>query len=242
MTSDQIHTAALDRWLLAQAVGWTVLILTIGSWIEVAGLQTRQFHVWGAIMLVSHVTLHRALGAGGTVADRVTIARGVLLLACSGLAWSSRGVTWLLWCGLGVALLADLADGWCARRFGATQAGAVLDMETDQSTTLCLAFLLHAVVGVGPWVYLLPGFRYCYILLLRVLRVPAFDPKPQDGDNRRARLICGLMMALLFVAVTPGLDLLVATVCAGVSVALLAYSYGSDVLFVWRRRHLERVK
>lgn len=240
MNLPQIHSTALDRWLLAQALFWTVVIPTVAWWIEASGVHTMQFVVWGSSMLFGHLILVRVLAAGGTVADWVTILRGALLLSCCGLAWTSEGLTWILWVGLGIALLGDLLDGWCARRFGGSDAGAMLDMETDQASTLCLAFLLHAA-GVGPWVYLLPGFRYGYILLMRLLRVSAADPKPCDGDNRRARLICAVMMLLLFVAVTPGVNTVVANSCAGIPVVLLAFSYGSDIRFLLRRRRVERV-
>ena len=236
MTSDQDHTSAIRRWLLVQAIAWIVLIPTVAAWVGSAGLRFGQFALWGIVALVSHVALLRVLGAGGTLADRVTLSRGALMLVCSGAAWGAGEIGWLIWSGLGVALLGDLADGWCARRYGATAAGAILDMETDQSATLCLAFLLHGVVGIGAWVYLLPGLRYGYILLLRSVGEHADDPKPCDGDNRRAKVICAVMMILLILAVSPVISPFGATLCAGISAGLLTCSYGSDVWFILRHR------
>ena len=113
----------------------------------------------------------------------------------------------------------------------------MLDMETDQTTTLSLAFLLH-MNGVGPWVYPLPGFPYVYTLLLRGLGIRAADPKPCDGDNRRAKVICALMMILLLAGCAPFVTPVVANILAAVSVLLLTYSYSSDVRFLLMRRRL----
>lgn len=236
MTSAQVHTVALDRWLIVQAVAWIVVISAVLLWVEDAGLVTDQFALWGITALTSYVALVWVLGAGRSVADVVTLTRAALLLGCSGFAWVQGEIGWLVWTGLGIALLGDLVDGWCARRYGPTAAGAMLDMETDQLATLCLAFLLHGVVGVGAWVCLLPGFRYLYVLLLRGAGVSARDPKPCDGDNRRAKTICAAMMILLFLGLTPSISLSVSSLCAAISVAMLAYSYGSDVRFIFQRR------
>ena len=232
-----INQTALDRWLLTQALVWAVLIPAVAVWVEIEGPARPQFFVFGGVMLVSHIVLVRVLGAGRTVADGVTLVRGLALWICTFLAWSSGVISWGLWVGLCLAVLADLLDGWCARRFGASDAGAMLDMETDQATTLSLAFLLH-MNGVGPWVYVLPGFRYAYLLLMRGLQIRAADPKPCDGDNRRAKVICALMMILLLAACAPFATPLLANIMAAVCVLLLAYSYSSDVRFLVVQRRV----
>ncbi len=237
-----IDEHALERWLLRQAVAWALIIPVLAWWMHAQGLEMTQFVALGGAACVGHVCLVRALGAGGTMADRVTLGRGVLLLACTGIAWHHEAVAWLPWIGIGLALLGDLLDGFCARRFGATEAGATLDMETDQSTTLLLAFLLLGCQGVGAWVLLLPGLRYAYILMLTRLGISNRDPKPCDGDNRRAKLICALMMVLLFTGLCPFANQAAAELCAGVSLLLLVFSYGSDVRFLLRRRRAERVR
>lgn len=235
-----LHTKALNRWLLVQACTWCPVLLGLGWWLSIAGRSMAQYWVWAGLVLVSHLTLLRVLGAGSKLADKVTLARGALFLACAGLAWGADGITPLLWSGICLAVAADLLDGWCARRFGGSEAGAMLDMETDQATTLGLALLLLAGAGVGAWVLLLPAFRYGYVLLMRSFGITPDDPKPCDGDNRRARLICALMMILLLAGLCPWVPHPWPAVAAAISIGLLTWSYSGDVRFLLRRRRVLR--
>ena len=129
-----------------------------------------------------------------TLADGVTLARFVGLLAICAAAVTTGRITWLIWIGMFAVVCSDLLDGWCARRFGVSEEGAILDMETDQFTTLGFALVAATFAGVGVWILLLPAFKYANILFLVFVRLPAHDPKPRDGDNRRGRIICALVL------------------------------------------------
>lgn len=188
-----------------------------------------------ALALLSYLALWRVLRAGRFVADWVTLARFLVAAGCAvGAAWTG-GVSWVLWTGLLVAVCGDLVDGYCARRYGGSDAGAALDMEADQFATLLLAVLGVRFAGLGGWLLLLPGLRSGYVLWMHGRGGPAHDPKPLDGDNRRARLICAVMLALQLAILLPCLPLVVRRAAAGVAVALLAYSFGSDVWQLRRR-------
>jgi phosphatidylglycerophosphate synthase len=228
--------AALNRWLVAQAALWSLLLLAAAG-MNVAGeLPAWSLGTVAALMLVSFATLWRILGSGGRPADLVTLARFLGLVTALGLVAAGRPVDVWLWLLLVAVVAADLLDGWFARRFGGSEGGAVLDMETDQFATLGLAVLAACCAGSGTWTLLLPGFRYAYVAGLGLAGLPAHDPKPREGDNRRGRLICATVLVLLLAGLCPIVPSILAQVCTALAVLLLAYSFSSDFAFLWRRR------
>ena len=224
-----------QRWLLTQVLLWAALLVYVPLSVGAVGRTATQAAVWLGAMAASFAALFLAIGAGRRVADYVTTARFVGLLAVCWIAWTGDGLGWWLFAAAVGVVSADLLDGLCARRFGGSPAGALLDMETDQFTTLALALLIHGTVGVGPWVLVLPGFRYAYVAYMQLSGGPAHDPKPCDGDNSRARLICAAVMVLMLVALLPAASFLVSSLACGVAIVLLAYSYGSDLVFLSRQ-------
>ncbi|MCB9889255.1 MAG: CDP-alcohol phosphatidyltransferase family protein [Planctomycetes bacterium] len=228
-----MFVVALGRWMLIQAVLWGAAL----AWLATTNSRSE----WQLVLVLgatasSYAALWRLLGAGRVLADYVTLGRFLLLLSAFGCAHAGPTMGWWPWLGCVAAVAADLLDGYCARRFGGSEAGAVLDMETDQFATLLLAWLLHQVVGVGAWVLLLPAYRYGFVLLSRLLQLPAHDPKPRDGDNSQARLICAAMMVLLLLGLMPGMPTILSHGAAGLALCGLTWSYGSDLWFLLRRR------
>lgn len=176
--------------------------------------------------MISFAALWRTLAAGGP-ADRVTGARVVTTSAAVVVVAVAEIVTWPVFLVLVLAALADLLDGWVARRRGATAAGALLDMEADQLGVLLMSVLVAACDRAGPWVLLLPAYRYAYVGALTVLGLQAHDPRPR-GDNRRGKLICALTVAALLVALAPVSPEIVRQVAVLVAVLALGWSFGSD--------------
>lgn len=221
--------------MVVQAISWAG-VLVAAPWLF--SRTGAPWLPWGGGVAISYLWLWRALRVSGHPADWVTAARGMGLVAAVVTAGETGQVSWVLW-GICVACVAaDLLDGWLARRFGGSPAGAVLDMETDQFATLSLALLAMACFGVGSWVLLLPGYRYGFVLLSAGLGWPSHDPKPCDGDNRRARLICASMMVLSLVGVMPGISWAARAAAMGTAASLVAYSYARDVVFLIRERRL----
>lgn len=214
--------------MLVQSIAWLPLL-------ALAALVPGFPFVVGAGMVLSYAALWRLVGGGRRGADWITLGR---LLAVAGLlatAGANGGVTLAVWLGLVAAAAADLLDGWWARRFGGSPAGAVLDMEADQFTTLGLAVLAWLFTGVGPWVLLLPAFRWIYVPCMMGRGIPVHDPKPLDGDNRRARSISAVVLILALAIVFPDSPAPARSVCLGCAVLLLAYSYASDTIQLIRR-------
>ena len=239
---DVTSLAALNRWLLVQAVFWTALLPALVWRVGLVGFEPWMAATVGGALALSYPWLWHVLRVQGRPADFVTAARFLaLLLLCiplARLAAPAAGGTpvlgsWTWLALLGVAL-ADLVDGALARRFGGSEAGAILDMETDQFTLLVLALAAQAV-GAGPWPVLVPEFRYLFVLAMRAARIPCHDPKPMDGDNRRGKLVCALVPGLLLAATFPPMPATGRVLCGIAATVALAGSYAGDVRFLVRR-------
>ena len=88
----------------------------------------------------------------------------------------------------------DLADGYIARRFGASAAGAKLDEETDAWFTLVLAFLLYRSGGYGQWVLSFGAIRYVFVLLFALTGKREHYP---PGFSNFSRRVCAVSVSTL---------------------------------------------
>ena len=235
----------LQRWTLVQAVLWLpILLLTpwqFGSGL-LTGVASRELSPEGislrwvplALMLISYVGLWFTLRAGRTLADWVTLARFIGLMGFMSLINIEGQVTWIAWSLALAVILGDLLDGFVARRFGSSPGGAVLDMETDQFSTLALAMVAAILMDAGYWTLALPAFKYVFVLAMTLMSIKSTDPKPCDGDNQRGRLICAIVLGLLLASIFPAFGAAIRGTASALAVLLLAYSFSSDAAFLWR--------
>lgn len=219
----------VQRWMRLQAAFW------IGFGVACLRYEGA-FVATPILILLSYAWLWRLLGSGARVADYVTGSRLLLVAGALALVLQDGAVSPLAWWLLVVASLADLADGWAARRWGGSRGGAVLDMETDQFAFVVFAFAAYAFDGVASFVLLLAASRYLYVLLMSLRGVPVHDPKPLDGDNRRAKIICAVVVTLQLAVLSPFVPTVYDHWLALTAVALLAFSYSSDVVQLLVRR------
>ncbi|HEY3529609.1 MAG TPA: CDP-alcohol phosphatidyltransferase family protein [Nocardioides sp.] len=167
-------------------------------------------------------------------ANGVTLARATLTAAIAALvaqSWSDpvpRGLVVVL---AAVALATDLVDGRLARRRGeVSRFGAALDMETDAFLILVLS--VYAVPLVGPWVLLIGLARY--LLLLAGAAWPWLTgPTP---PRRWAKVVAAIQGVVLTIVAADVLAPPSAMAVALISLALLAESFGHQVLVLWRAR------
>lgn len=217
------------------------------SWIPLGALALRYEGVLLAVaplVLVSYLVLWLTLRAGRRVADWVTAARLVMVVAVFLAILTAGRIEAWAWICFCVAALADLIDGWVARRFGGSAAGAVLDMEADQAALVVFALAALHFDAVTGFVLLLPAFRYAYVVSMKLRGVAVHDPKPLDGDNRRAKIICATVVVLLLAMLCPYIDVWLGRALAArldswlvsLAIALLAFSYSSDVVQLFARR------
>jgi phosphatidylglycerophosphate synthase len=228
----------LRGWSLAQVLVW-IPGLVLGGWL---GKEPRSgpWVVAGLVLigLISYAVLCFLVGAGRRPADWVTFGRLAGLSALTLVVAMHGSFTMPLFLAAVAMVLLDLVDGWVARRTGSSPAGAVIDMEADQLTTVFLALLATATAGIGAWILVVPGFKVLWEGTRLLLGLPAVDPRPRrGGDNRVARRICALVMTLLLICNSPGTPATIRTICAAAAVASLGYSFGRDALHLFRQRH-----
>jgi len=223
--------AALQTWLRVQASVWLPVLAVLG----VCGA-AGPYPSWPQALLAGIAVSFASLAwilRGWSVADLVTMARVALLLVVIGAGAGQIG--FLVWAAAVAVVLLDLVDGALARRFGASPGGAVFDMEADQLTTLGLAALVLSIGGKAH-VLLLPAMRPAFVLAAWWLRIPAHEPKPVNGDNRRGRRVCAAVMIALLIALCPATGPVVRDVVTAIAVLLLAWSFLGDARFLLAQR------
>ncbi len=81
----------------------------------------------------------------------------------------------------------------------------------------------------------MPGIRYLFVIIMWALRLPAGDSKPVDGDNRRGRVCCAIVVIALLASLLPGMPRGAADALTATALLVLVYSFGSDVRFLLSR-------
>ncbi|NKX44021.1 CDP-alcohol phosphatidyltransferase family protein [Roseicyclus persicicus] len=188
-------------------------------------------HLAGAALAVAGMRRgypHPDLGA----ANLVTLARLALTAALlAPLVAPASG-----WAVLAVALVAltlDGADGWLARRQGRVSAfGARFDMEVDAALGLILALNAWAAGTVGAAVLLLGLPRYVFVAAGAVW--PWLLAPLPDRFGRKAA--CVVQIAALIALQAPVVQGPVAVAILAGGAAVLGWSFGRDVLWLWRTR------
>lgn len=170
-------------------------------------------------------------------ATHVTVGRGVLLAwvgGCLALGWADHP-SWLLWfpaLAYGAAAALDAVDGAVARRTDrVTRLGARLDMSFD-AFGLLVAPLVGVVAGQLPWWYLSVGLaRYAFVAGTRVREwrsLPVYDLPPRTSR----RVLAGLQMAFVAVALTPVVSPTAGWVGAALFGGALLAGFARDWLYV----------
>ncbi|GAB1326444.1 CDP-alcohol phosphatidyltransferase family protein [Streptomyces sennicomposti] len=201
--------------------GWvTGLVFAVGTW-----------------AVLSRAVFRSRLASFGP-ANRVTLGRATLVGGVTALVAdsfeSSPPVSLLV--GLtAVALLLDGVDGKVARRTGtSTPLGARFDMEVDAFLILVLS--VYVSMDLGPWVLLIGGMRYAFVVAARVM--PWLTaPLPPSTARKTVAALQGVLLLLA------GAHLLPYPADLGVvllALALLVWSFGRDVLWLRRRAALRR--
>lgn len=171
---------------------------------------------------------HRALGLGNlTTVFRMTMV-AALLAPLAGVA-----IPWAVVVVAVFALVLDGLDGFLARRAGLVSSfGATLDMEIDSILALILALNVWAAGIAGPWIILLGLPRYLFIVAAKLM--PWLDKALPPSLSRR--VICVVQVASLiglYAQILP--DVFVIPV-AMIVAALLIWSFGRDIIWLWRSR------
>ena len=206
----------------------------------------------GAEFLVGAVGTYIAAGAlivrraealtksGFGAANAATLAR--LTIAClltgyvavlfTGFAPSAAQSTSVF--GIAVAaLLLDALDGWLARKTATVSAfGARFDMEVDALLILILSIAAWATGKAGVWVLMSGAARYLYVAAASV--VPTLREPMVPSQRRRA--IAAIQATILVALTSPLIAPPVSSALAAGALALLLYSFASDMIWQFGAR------
>lgn len=192
--------------------------------------------VFGSFVVHRTATAHHSEWPFG-VANLVTLARGVLVAWVAGflfVAWAERGDTlaWLPALLYGAAAALDAVDGALARLLDQeTTLGARLDMAYD-AFGLFVAPLVAAAAGQVPWWYLSVGVaRYVFVAGIRVREYRGLAVADLPPRTSR-RVLAGLQMAFVAVALTPLVSPAVGRVGAALFGGALLAGFARDWLYV----------
>ena len=171
-------------------------------------------------------------------ADLVTLTRATLACAVAALvaeSYAGADAVAILVPITVVALSLDFVDGRVARRTGtATAYGARLDAESDAFLILVLSVLVAG--SHGAWVLAIGGVRYAYAVAAALLPWMRRRLPPRYWRKVVAAYV-GVALTLVASGLAP------AALAYGVlvvAIGLLAESFGRDVVWLWRRRRLNR--
>jgi phosphatidylglycerophosphate synthase len=169
-------------------------------------------------------------------ANRVTLVRGVLVIALASLApflgSSSAGNSLWLYVSLClIALILDGVDGKVARATGReTDFGARFDMELDALFILGLCLAVFALERAGIWVLALGLMRYGFLAAGIVW--PFINGTLPNSFRRKT--VCVWQLVTLMVALLPVTPDALAFWSLVLALALLCYSFATDIRWLYQ--------
>lgn len=163
----------------------------------------------------------------------VTLARLALALALLAPLAGGAAAGWMVAAVAGVALTLDGVDGFLARRSGlVSDFGGRFDMEVDAALALVLALHALAAGPLGPEVLVLGVMRYAFVAggaIWPWIRAPL-------PPSLARKTVCVLQLAALIALQLPPLPPEAATLLARLAALALSWSFGRDLLWLWRHR------
>jgi len=186
-----------------------------------------------ALLGLLSAAMHRAGRSVLGPADLVTLARALLVggvgaIVADGLLTGNTAPAALVALA-SVALALDAVDGKVARRTGTVSpVGARFDMEVDAFLILVLS--VHVAGITGPWVLAIGLMRYAFVLAGWVLPWLRGTVPP----SLVAKTVAAVQGVVLVIAASGLLPHAAAVTLVAVSLALLAWSFGRSVWWLWR--------
>jgi len=169
-------------------------------------------------------------------ANRVTLVRAVLVAVLAGVFVAPEIVErhGVVLASLALAAIAlDGLDGWLARMVDdASRFGARFDMEIDALLILVLSIAVLLADRAGPWVLVIGGMRYVFVLAGKMLPWLQGDLPPSTWRKG----VCVAQGIVLAVALVPWFPAVLAQSTLALSLAALMHSFGRDTLWLWRHR------
>lgn len=215
----QVSAAALSAWLTLDR-GYAFRVMVVGT-------LAMALAVRGVLRAHPHPTLGPANLVTGARAGAVALLAGLAL----GPAPPSASAVVLAVAS--ASALADLLDGWLARRTGlASRFGARFDMEVDALFILVLAVLAWRTTPAGAWVLSAGWLRYAFVAAGWIAPWMRAELPP----SRRRQTLCVLQVVSLLVLLAPGVPARLGVPVAALGVVLLWGSFAIDTRWLARAR------
>jgi phosphatidylglycerophosphate synthase len=236
--------ATRHRFPSAPAVGAVVQLILLTLLTATTGLGPAGWLAGVAYAVAVDTTLTFALYRRGSYslgsADRVTLARATLTGCVTALVADTvrrPAPIALLVTITAVALVLDAVDGQVARRTGtASPLGARFDMEVDAFLILVLS--IFVATSLGAWVLAIGAMRYVFVASSRPL--PWLKaPLPPRMTRKTVAALQGIV---LMVAAADVLPRSIGAVATGLALAALVWSFGRDVIWLYRHRDATRAE
>jgi len=224
-------------WATCTALAMLAVNLAVFDAPALAGLPALLLFAAGVLFLWLQLPAHyphaRFGSCNGVTLLRAGLGASLLTPLLSG---DAAQAAWGGWAVALVALFAlslDGVDGWLARRQGLTSGfGARFDMEIDAALALILA--LHAFAdGMGGIMVLTLGVTR-YVFVAASWGLPWMAAPLPDKFGRK--VVCVIQIAALIALQVPILESGLALGITWVAVAALMWSFGRDILWLWRHR------
>lgn len=217
--------AAVPGAAVLLAAGVALVGLEAALWLAAAGYMVG---IALALGLLRRGYPHGTLG----LCNLVTLGRFALTAALLA-PLVDDAAPWAVFVVAALALSLDGVDGWLARREGLSSAfGARFDMEVDSALAMILALNAWASGTAGAIVLLIGVPRYAFAAAALVW--PWLDRPLPDRFSRKT--VCVAQIATLIALQLPPLAASVANPVVAVVAAALVWSFGRDVLWLWRAR------
>lgn len=210
--------AGLGAWLFASAGAVAVVVgmVVFAAAVGITALQLRRRHPHTRLGFANAVTLLRLAFVSSLIIPFLGGAHEpVAIMAIATISLSLDGV-----------------DGWLARRQGlASDFGGSFDMEVDSVFALVLALL--AAVGGAPWFVILLGLPRYLFWVAGAIWPWLYDPLPPRYSGK---VVCVIQLIVLIVLQSPWVPDPLAVVLIAGTLGALGWSFGRDVVWLWRRR------
>lgn len=132
-----------------------------------------------------------------------------------------------------VVVVMDGVDGRLARQSRMQSPfGARYDLEVDALLILALSALVYRHEKAGVWVLASGLLRYLFVLTGVAW---AWMRRPLEPSRRR-QTVCVIQIAGLLLALAPFVHVPASVWLSAVALAILTWSFGVDVLWLWRGR------
>ena len=215
-----------DSWSVCLAFS---SILASFTWLQAESLPWYLISL--SFLLISYIIFPITIKEHLTLADYITLFRFTLVIGMSYLIVVKNETNLLIQLIIILAILLDGVDGFCARRFGSSTSGALLDMEADSIITLVLCLISVHIFKLPLWICMIGLWRSVYVLLCKFNLVQSrIHPK----SSLFGKSICVITLSVLIFNLSPNFSLESKIIPSLIALVLISISFLRGIQLVPR--------